>query len=54
MKGRKPTSTQMGPELYLRKLARTIADLKGDAAMGGSHVSEAVTYRSLDRRPPSL
>jgi magnesium chelatase family protein len=33
------------------KLARTIADLNGDATVGVSHVSEAVTYRSLDRRP---
>jgi len=37
------------------KLARTVADLKGDATVDVSHVSEAVTYRSLDRRsaPPS-
>jgi magnesium chelatase family protein len=34
------------------KLARTIADLNGDATVGASHVSEAVTYRSFDRRPP--
>jgi len=36
------------------KLARTIADLKGDATVGVSHVGEAVTYRSFDRRtaPP--
>jgi magnesium chelatase family protein len=33
------------------KLARTIADLKGDRALSAPHVSEAVTYRSLDRRP---
>jgi magnesium chelatase family protein len=37
------------------KLARTVADLKGDATVDVSHVGEAVTYRSLDRRsaPPS-
>jgi magnesium chelatase family protein len=34
------------------KLARTIADLRGDATVGAQHVSEAVTYRTLDRRPP--
>jgi magnesium chelatase family protein len=34
------------------KLARTIADLRGDATVGASHVGEAVTYRSFDRRPP--
>jgi len=35
------------------KLARTIADLKGDATVGATHVGEAVTYRSFDRRPPT-
>ena len=34
------------------KLARTIADLSGDATVGVQHVSEAVTYRAFDRRPP--
>jgi magnesium chelatase family protein len=34
------------------KLARTIADLNGDAAVGAPHVSEAVTYRGFDRRSP--
>jgi magnesium chelatase family protein len=34
------------------KLARTIADLNGDTAVGVSHVGEAVTYRGFDRRPP--
>ncbi|MDB6157749.1 MAG: Mg chelatase family protein [Gammaproteobacteria bacterium] len=34
------------------KLARTIADLSNDATVGASHVGEAVTYRSFDRRPP--
>jgi magnesium chelatase family protein len=34
------------------KVARTIADLNGDAAILAPHVAEAVTYRTLDRRPP--
>jgi magnesium chelatase family protein len=33
------------------KVARTIADLNGDATVAESHVAEAVTYRTLDRRP---
>jgi magnesium chelatase family protein len=36
------------------KLARTIADLSDEETVGVSHVSEAVTYRSFDRRPPPL
>ncbi len=35
------------------KLARTIADLAGDDALGPAHVREAIQYRSLDRRPVS-
>lgn len=31
------------------KIARTIADLGGDADIGTAHVSEAIQYRSLDR-----
>ena len=34
------------------KLARTIADLSNDATVGPSHMGEAVTYRSFDRRSP--
>ena len=32
------------------KIARTIADLAGAAALESKHVSEAIQYRSLDRR----
>ena len=32
------------------KIARTIADLDGAAQLVGKHVSEAIQYRSLDRR----
>jgi magnesium chelatase family protein len=32
------------------KIARTIADLEGGAALDPKHVSEAIQYRSLDRR----
>jgi magnesium chelatase family protein len=34
------------------KLARTIADLAGDETVRAQHVTEAVTYRYFDRRPP--
>jgi magnesium chelatase family protein len=33
------------------KLARTIADLAEEEALGPAHVREAIQYRSLDRRP---
>jgi len=32
------------------KIARTIADLDGAAELVAKHVSEAIQYRSLDRR----
>jgi magnesium chelatase family protein len=32
------------------RVARTIADLAGDAALHSGHVAEAIQYRSLDRR----
>ena len=32
------------------KIARTIADLAGAASLESRHVSEAIQYRSLDRR----
>lgn len=31
------------------KIARTVADLEGDAEIKPDHVSEAIQYRSLDR-----
>jgi magnesium chelatase family protein len=34
------------------KLSRTIADLAGAADIGVPHLSEAIGYRRLDRRPP--
>ncbi|MEO1236529.1 MAG: YifB family Mg chelatase-like AAA ATPase, partial [Planctomycetota bacterium] len=33
----------------VRRVARTIADLEGEAAVGVAHVAEAVQYRLLDR-----
>lgn len=33
------------------KVARTIADLEGAATISAAHVSEAIQYRNLDRRP---
>ena len=32
------------------KVARTIADLSGDAKISKEHVSEAIQFRSLDRQ----
>ena len=34
------------------RLARTIADLNAEEAVGPQHVSEAIQFRTLDRRPP--
>lgn len=34
----------------IRRVARTIADLDGQEALGMAHVSEAVGYRLLDRK----
>lgn len=34
----------------VQRLARTIADLQGDAAVGAGHLAEAIQYRTLDRR----
>jgi len=32
------------------RLARTIADIEGQANIGPEHLSEAIQYRKLDRR----
>jgi magnesium chelatase family protein len=30
------------------KVARTLADLEGEAAIGGAHLAEAIAYRGID------
>jgi len=32
------------------RVARTIADLEGAADIGAAHISEAISYRTLDRK----
>jgi magnesium chelatase family protein len=32
------------------KVARTIADLEGEAELKSEHISEAIQYRTLDRK----
>jgi magnesium chelatase family protein len=37
----------------VQRVARTIADLRGDATLAVEHLAEAIQYRTLDRRPGS-
>jgi len=49
------TTTELGlsARAYdkIRRIARTIADLEGEAHIAAQHVAEAVGYRLLDRQP---
>jgi Predicted ATPase with chaperone activity len=52
MLGQAMTELGLSARAYdkVRRVARTIADLEGAEALGVHHVSEAVSYRLLDRR----
>ena len=41
----------LSPRAYTRikKLARTIADIAGEDQISAEHISEAISYRTLDR-----
>ena len=45
------TQLNMSARAYIRilKVARTIADLEGAEVVSFSHISEAISYRNLDR-----
>ncbi|MCK4873278.1 MAG: ATP-binding protein [Phycisphaerales bacterium] len=50
--GQAMTEMRLSARAYdkIRRIARTIADLGGEEAIGMSHVAEAVQYRLLDRQ----